>query len=159
MQTKSNPLLASLLRQEAQILKDLNGIEPPAKGFDLSDPVLRKELLAPTPELIGFPIYPLPEGVQAFLDTRTQPLTYSEQEMVCESMDRHFKLKPLFCTTIDPITHEVEVLDEEPEGLRKLHAERAARKAGHPTPKPVAYSTLDLLEVRRAIAIVRQACK
>lgn len=154
-QANQNPLLTSLLRQEAAILKDLNGIDPPAKGYDLRDPILRKELLSPTPELVGFPLHPLPEGVQSFLGTRKQPLTLSEQEMVCEFMDMHYGLTPLFCTTIDPVTHEVQVLDDEPESLRKTQAERAARKAGVRPQEPEAYTTLDLLAIRQAIATLR----
>jgi hypothetical protein len=81
---------------EARLRAD--GQFPPVngEGYDLNDPQLRKELLGM--EIVNFKLNPLPPEIQKFLDGLNRPMTPSEEDVICDYLDRVFNLAPNFVT-------------------------------------------------------------
>ncbi|MDR1282402.1 MAG: hypothetical protein LBK99_16510 [Opitutaceae bacterium] len=118
------------LKQLIAAITAETGCEKIPSGYDLRDPVISRELL--DQPVAHFKLSP-PETIQTYLDGLGRPATATEEEIVCDFLDRIFDLAPRFCTVMDLNTREIWVTQTEEETRRRQHEQR--NRPASETPK------------------------
>jgi hypothetical protein len=112
-------IIADIVTQAEQRLR-VAGQWPPVDGedYNLNDPQLRRELLSM--DEVNFRLHPLPPEVQKYLDDLNRPMTDSEQDVICDYLDRVFNLAPDFGTSRGTDGKSIWVFEHEESHRRKM---------------------------------------
>ncbi|MDR0532731.1 MAG: hypothetical protein LBH01_02130 [Verrucomicrobiales bacterium] len=129
-----------IIQAEARLRAD--GQWPPVngEGYDLNDPQLRAELL--NMDEVHFRLNPLPPEIQNYLDGLNRPMSDSEQDVICDYLDRVFDLAPDFGTSRGDDGKSIWVFEHEQSRKRKLRDPEFRRRMRGFAPKNM--TTYDL---------------
>lgn len=122
---------------------------PPAPeagvGYDLNDPHLRKELLSM--DEVHFRIHPLPPEIQSFIDSLGREISDSEQDVICDYLDKLYGLAPDFGTSRGDDGRSIWVFEHEDSYRRKMEDPAFRRRQREPL-DPALITAHDLQELK-----------